>query len=88
MVDDINYFKDLDHQEVNSILKNIRIKNLNRIIMATLNVNSICSKFEQLRTIVAGNIDILVLTESKLDDTFPSAQFLIFTFNSSGNKFS
>ena len=81
LVDDIIYLKDPDNQEVNSVLKSIRIKNLNRIIIATLNVNSICGKFEQLKTIVTGNIDILVLTESKLDDGFPSAQFLIEGFS-------
>ena len=40
-------------------------------------INSIGGKFEQLKAMVSGNIDILVVTETKLDDSFPSTQFLI-----------
>ena len=54
-------------------VNNLRIKNINKIIIATLNVNSIRGKFERLKTIISGNIDILVITESY----FPSAQFLL-----------
>ena len=34
-------------------------------------------KFDQLKVIMDGNIDILVITESKLDDTFPAGEFFI-----------
>ena len=33
------------------------------------------NKFEALKYIVRGNLDILVVTESKLDDSFPIEQF-------------
>ena len=58
-------------------MKNIKINNINKLIVATLNVNSISNKFEQLKTFIIGNIDILILVETKLDDTFPTSQFLI-----------
>ena len=35
------------------------------------------NKFEQLKIIVSGNVDILVIIETKIDDTFPTSQFLI-----------
>ena len=39
--------------------------------------------FEQLRDIVMQHIDILVLNETKLDDTFSTAQFLVNGFSES-----
>ena len=59
------------------ILKNIRIKNLNRLIIAQLNINSIRNKFEPLQELIKENIDILVITESKIDSSFPFNQFEI-----------
>ena len=58
-------------------LKNIRVSNVNRLIIGQLNINSIRNKFEAIKGIIKGNLDILVITESKLDDTFPISQFII-----------
>ena len=58
-----------------------RIRNLNKIIIANLNINSLPNKFEQLTDIVMQHIDILVLTETKLDDAFPAAQFSVNGFS-------
>ena len=55
----------------------IRLSNVNRVIIGNLNINSLTSKFDQLKEIVLKYIDILVITETKLDDTFPNAQFLV-----------
>ena len=72
-------------------LKSIRLSNANRLIIAQLNINSLRNKFDALKDIVMGNIDILVLTETKLDETFPNNQFLIdgfstpFRFDRNGN---
>ena len=62
-------------------IKKLRIRNSNKIIIGNLNVNSLPNKFEQLKDIVMQHIDILVLTETKLDDTFPTAQFLVNGFS-------
>ena len=59
------------------ILKGIRIKNLNRVLIATLNINSISSKFEQLKIVISNYLDILVIQETKLDSSFPIEQFII-----------
>ena len=58
-------------------IKKLGIRNPSKIIVGNLNINSLPNKFEQLKDIVMQHIDILVLTETKLDDTFPTAQFLV-----------
>ena len=40
-----------------------------------LNINSIINKFDVLSFITDTNIDILLIPETKLDDSFSSAQF-------------
>ena len=63
--------------EAGNILKNLRTRNINRLIIGNLNINSISRKFDQLKTIIQGKVDILVITETKLDASFPNIQFLI-----------
>ena len=46
-------------------------------IIGHLNINSIRNKFEMLSMSVVQYFDILMLSEAKLDSTFPSIQFLI-----------
>ena len=72
---------DRQSPEPNSILNNIRIRNTNRLIIGQLNINSLRNKIDALRTIIMDNLDILVVTESKLDNTFPTNQFLIDGFS-------
>ena len=43
--------------------------------MGHLNINSVRNKFEALTYIVDNNIDLLLISETKLDDSFPTAQF-------------
>ena len=53
------------------------LSNTNRIIVAQLNINSLRNKVDALKAIISGKIDVLVITESKLDHTFHTNQFLI-----------
>ena len=55
----------------------MRLSNINKLIVGSLNINSISGKFEQLKTVINGNIDILLVVETKLDATFPESQFVI-----------
>ena len=64
----------------NIILKNLRLRNVNRLICAQLNINSIRNKFESSKKIVSTNVDILLICETKLDSPFPRAQFQIHGF--------
>ena len=58
-------------------LRSFRVKNPRNIIFAYLNINSIRNKFDNLKVIVNENIDILCIAESKIDKSFPTAQFLL-----------
>ena len=45
-----------------------------------MNINSLANKFEQLKLTIQGKVDTLVITETKLDDTFLT-QFMIQGFS-------
>ena len=60
-----------------SHLPNLRSKNAGKIIFSYLNINYIRNEFENLCELVAGNVDILFIVETKLDLSFPNLQFLI-----------
>ena len=66
-----------DEEDPYYILKNLKEKNSERPVIAHLNINSISSKFEPLTSMIKDNIDFLLVTESKLDETFPHGQFRI-----------
>ena len=53
------------------------INNINGLISGQLNINSMRNKFEQRSTIVNSKIDILMISETKLDETFLATQFLL-----------
>ena len=44
---------------------------------STLNINSLSSKYDALKVLISGTFDILIITETKLDDTYPISQFHI-----------
>ena len=50
-----------------SHLRNLRLKIAGSIIFSYLNINFIRNKFENLCELVAGNLDILCIAETKLD---------------------
>ena len=62
-------------------IKNLRLTNVNKFIISNLNINSLPSKFDQLREIVLKYVDVLVVTETKLDDTFLTSQFSVTGFS-------
>ena len=65
-----------------SKLKDIKLKNINRVIIAQLNINSLRNMFDFLKETVTSYADILLIIETKLDNLFPTAQFQINGFNS------
>ena len=52
------------------------------VTIAHLNINFLYNKFEGLKLLVQDKIDILVLSETKLDDTYTTNQFMIEGFSS------
>ena len=62
-------------------LKKLRTKNLDRVIIGQININSIRNKTELLSEAVSGNIDILMVSETKIDMSFLISQFVIQGFD-------
>ena len=80
--------KDSDNQEggdfnFKECLKNIRQNNLNRPILGQLNINLIRNKFSFLASQIGNNVDVLLISEAKLDHKFLTAQFLLDGFKKS-----
>ena len=65
-----------------SLFKNICISNINKLIFGHLNIKSIRNKFDVLSEKVKGPTDIVLVSETELDDIFPEGQFLIEDFHS------
>ena len=58
-------------------MKKLRIKSLKRVIISQINLNSIRNKIKLLSEADLGNIDILMVSETKIDMSFPTSQFVI-----------
>ena len=67
----------INGDSAHSFLRDIKLKNINRITIGSLNINSISSKFDQISDIIGNNLDIFTIQETKLDGSFPKDQFLI-----------
>ncbi len=65
----LNFNNSADPNNVFENLREIRLNNVGRIIIANLNINSISNKIDQLKYIIQDNIDILVITETKVDES-------------------
>ena len=61
-------------------LRKLKLKYWNRLIIGSLNINSIRNKFDMLSDIMNNKLDILIVLETKLDSSFPDAQFKITGF--------
>ena len=57
------------------------IKHVNKLIITHLNINSLTNKFEFLVEFIRGKVDILMISETKIDESFPLGQFKINGFN-------
>ena len=86
ILDDVDIVNAQDHlhfelenreDDPNIILNDIKAKNYNRLVVAHININFLENKFEHLVSLVKDKVDILLVSETKLDDTFPLNQFTI-----------
>ena len=66
-----------EDRNASNILKDIKLKKCKWTCYSHLNINSTKAKFSQLKEVIKDYIDILVITEPKLDDSFPTNQFLL-----------
>ena len=60
-----------------SNIENNRSKNPKRLIIALVNINSLRNKFDSLLEILQSNGAILLISETKIDSSFPTDQFNI-----------
>ena len=69
----------VDHMGDNpiSILRSLKEKNADRPVISHLNINFIAPKFEVFKSFIKDNVDLLMISETKIDDTFPTEQFKI-----------
>ena len=58
-----------DARNAPSILYKLKLKNMNKLVIEHLNINSLPIKFSRLKLIIK-NINILVITETKIDSSF------------------
>ena len=58
--EDLHLLESETNRDTPSILSNLKLKNVNRLVMGYLNINSLASKFDQLKVVIENNIDILI----------------------------
>ena len=80
MLTSINNSVDQPEKRNLKVLTNIRLKNRNGPIIGQLNINSIRNRFDFLCSEISPSLDLLLVSETKLDDSFPTAQFLMSGF--------
>ena len=56
-------------------ISKLRVKTVNNVTKGTLIINSLASKIDEFKLVVSGIFGILIITETKLDNTFPTFQF-------------
>jgi hypothetical protein len=55
----------------------LKTKHRERPIIAHLNINFLDPKFEPLKDMIKDNVDILLISETKLDESYPEGRFFI-----------
>ena len=56
-------------------IRQLKLSNPHKIILGHLNINSLRNKFESITDVIQGTFDIFLLSESKIDESFPDKQF-------------
>ena len=57
------------------VLINLRRKNLYRLVIGHININFLYGKYEGLKCLIKDKLDFVVVTVTKLDESYPSSQF-------------
>ena len=65
----------------NNVLKNLRLKSPNKVIIGHININSLRNKFELLTEMVQDKINLLMISKTKLDSSFLNAQFYMKSYS-------
>ena len=70
-----NESNDMGENSISDNLRKLRMQNPKKVVMGHLNINSLPNKSEGIMDIVAENIDVFLISETKIDYSFPEAQF-------------
>ena len=55
----------------------MKLQKVHRLVIGHLDINSLPGKSNQLKVVIENNIDFLNVTETKIDSSFSSSQFMI-----------
>ena len=56
-------------------IHNLRTQNPKKVLMGHLNINSIPNKFQGIMDLIGNHLDVFLISETKIDDSFPDSQF-------------
>ena len=66
-----------EHSNAFQSVQKHRLQNPKNIVICHLNLNSLRNKFEAVEELVQSKIDICLLSETKIDETFSNQKFMI-----------
>ena len=69
-----------EHFKQSHLAIDLRLRNVNKVIIGNLNMTCLPKKVNQLREIMLKYVDVLIITKTKLYDTFLTSQFLVIGF--------
>ena len=58
-------------------IRKLKLSNPHKVILGHLNINSLRNKFESIAYVMQGTFDIFLLSETKIDESFPDKQFCL-----------
>ena len=73
--------KDKKRINAKTILKSIRQENTSKLALARININLLRNKFQLLGDQVKGNIDVVMISETKIEENFLLESFLMGGFS-------
>ena len=77
---DVNiYLEDVSNvsqSDAQQVLKDICKSNVNKLVFGQLNVNLLRNNFNMLSELIKGFVDVFMISETKLDDSFPKVSSL------------
>ena len=68
-------FKNAKYHDAFSVLKKQRLHYPKNVIFGRRNINSLQNTFDSIAELIQGNVDISLINENKLGESFPSNQF-------------
>ena len=61
-------------------MENLCVQNPSNVIFSCFNITYVCSTFFELTNLVSELVEILIVAKTKLDTSFPTAQFSMLDF--------